>query len=348
MKRIVERIRAVPPGQAALMLAVAALMTALVYFGGREAGVAERSEAGAAVAQDQPVETTQQDDGEGTDGEGGAEPLALTLSAPEICEASHPKSFAAQDLEWDAEEEVWRDVFFYWWSWVSSGTMEVGWAVNGGDAPYTVMIAGETYSGASGTAEVSCALEHGPILDHPQREVQGRLHGDRGEWGRIHSFDDKPVVDSGIKTVMATVTDGSGATVEAAVDVYALLTPRSDDVLRAGETYRIQEGDDWLVTIPDGVEAECCGYVQTACVSVGSDGVRDESVVCENGIRIVINGPGYRAVLTLGEESISERGRTTRLHDPTAPDAAEVLLHARRALDDLVASVGQPPRWDRD
>lgn len=264
---------------------------------------------------------------------GQVEPLTLTLSAPEICEASHPRGYRAHDLEWDEEEEVWRDVFFRWWSWPSVGTMEVGWVVNGGDAPYAVVIAGETYSGANGTAEVSCALEHGPVFDHPLR----------ADFERIHAVDDKPVVGSGVKTVAATVTDSTGATAEATTQVYALLSPNGDHVLRAGETYRIQEGDDWLVTIPDGVEGECCGYVQTACEPIDSDGVLDESVVCENGIHIVINGPGYRALLTLGEESVSERGRTVRLHDSTAPDVTKTLRHARRALDDLLASVGQPP-----
>ena len=282
---------------------------------------------------------------EPADGEGEAEPLTLTLSAPEICEASHPKSFAAQDLEWDAEAEVWRDVFFYWWSWVSSGTMEVGWAVNGGDAPYTVMIAGETYSGASGTAEVSCALEHGPILDHPQREVQGRLHGDRGEWGRIHSFDDKPVVDSGIKTVMATVTDGSGVKAEATAEIYALLSPGGNHVLRAGETYRVQ---GWLVTIPDGVEAELGGIQRLTCEPIGGDDAHDESVNCEDGFHIVVNGPGYRALLTLGmesgEESDRSRSRQVALDEPGASDAVKKLFHARDALDQLAASVGQSPR----
>ena len=345
MGRIVERLRAVEPRQAARLLAVAALAALIVYVGGREAGVGERSEAGTVVAQEQPADAAQQGDGEEA---GGVEPLTLTLSAPEICEASHPKGFRAHDLEWDEEEEVWRDVFFKWWSWVSSGTMEISWVVDGGDAPYTVMIAGETYSGANGIAEVSCALEHGPILDHPQIEVQGRLHGERGEWGRIHSFDDKPVVGSGVKTVAATVTDSAGVTAEATTQVYALLSPNGDHVLRAGETYRIQEGDDWLITIPDGVEGECCGYVQTACEPIDSDGVLDESVVCENGIHIVINGPGYRALLTLGEESVSERGRTVRLHDSTAPDVTKTLRHARRALDDLLASVGQPPLVVRD
>lgn len=264
---------------------------------------------------------------------GQTQPLTLTLSAPEICEASHPRGYRAHDLEWDEEEEVWRDVFFRWWSWPSVGTMEVGWVVNGGDAPYTVMIAGETYSGANGTAEVSCALEHGPVFDHPLR----------ADFERIHAVDDKPVVGSGVKTVAATVTDGAGVTAEATTQVYALLSPNGDHVLRAGETYRIQEGDDWLITIPDGVEGECCGYVQTACEPIDSDGVLDESVVCENGIHIVINGPGYRALLTLGEESVSERGRTVRLHDSTAPDVTKTIRHARRALDDLLASVGQPP-----
>ena len=275
-------------------------------------------------------------------GLGGSEPiggqtesLTLTLNTPEICEASHPKGYRAHNLEWDEEEEVWRDVFFKWWSWPSVGTMEVSWAVNGGDAPYMVMIASEAYNGASGTAEVSCALEHGPVFDHPLR----------ADFERIHPFDDKPVVDSGIKTVMATVTDSSGATVEASVDVYALLSPSFDHVLRAGETYRLHV--DWVATIPDDVEGQCCSYEVAACEPVGEAGVRDESISCEDAFHISLSGAGYLAVLSLGVESgTGDDGgrRYVILDDDQAADAAEVLQRGHAALDQLAESLVHRPR----
>ena len=64
MARMVERVRAIGARWVALVQAVVALATALVYFGGREAGVGERSEAGTAVAQERPVEAAQQGKGE--------------------------------------------------------------------------------------------------------------------------------------------------------------------------------------------------------------------------------------------------------------------------------------------
>ena len=218
MGRIAERVRGIGPRWAALALAVIALATVLVYFGGREAGVGERSEAGTAVAQAQPVKAAQHGEGEGAgedaseEGTGGAEPLTLTLSAPEICEAYHPEGGWTHGLEWNEEKQDWEDIEAdAWWYWDSVGTMEVEWAASGGDGAYTVTIATETYTGASGTAEVSCAMEHGPILEHPRH-------------GKVHANEDKPVVGSGVKTVTAAVTDGTGATAEAAAEVYAQLS----------------------------------------------------------------------------------------------------------------------------
>ena len=262
---------------------------------------------------------------------GQAESLTLTLRAPEICEASHPKGYRAHNLEWDEEEEVWRDVFFKWWSWPSVGTMEVSWAVNGGDAPYMVMIASEAYNGASGTAEVSCALEHGPVFDHPLR----------ADFERIHPFDDKPVVDSGIKTVMATVTDSSGATSEATTEVYVILSAFGDHVLRAGETYRVQ---GWLVTVPGAVDMRIGSYETATCEPIGDDGRRNDDVACEDSFDLNIETEDYEAWVALGVQTGTERGRRVRLVDEHAPDATTLSARVHAALDELAASVGQAPK----
>ena len=340
MGRIIERLRAVPPGQAALMLVVAALVTALVYFGGREAGVAERSEAGTAVEQDQRGEAAQQGDGEETDGEGDAEPLTLTLSAPLICEATRPEGGWTHGLEWNEEEQAWRDIVDEsWWYWDSAGTMEVTWSAAGGDAEYTVTIAGETYTGATGTAEVSCAMEHGPVSAHPK-------------WGQIHAADDMPLVDSGPKTVSATVVDGSGATATASVDVYAVLNRGFghdakrdrdgsvlrdqdgsvvyDDTLEGGKTYRI---DGILMTVPSEVDLVVGERME---YSPGSDDVDDRC--CSVSI-IWIAGSDAALVLW---DTYEEANRVV-----PAGGAANA-IDANRAFDEFLASFGQPPKLGGD
>ena len=255
MGRFVERVRAVGRRWAALVLAVVALAAVLVYFGGREAWVGERSEAGTAVAQERPVEAVRQDEREGAGADaseeeaGGAEPLTLVLSAAEICEAQHPQSDGIG------------------WAWGAEGTVQVNWAASGGGGAYTVTIAGEEYTGASGTAEVTCALEHGRIRDDA--------------YGRRYVLRNKPVVDSGLKTITATVTDGAGATAEATADVYVILSPEDGEhVLQSGETYRIR---GWLVTVPEGVEIDSHrGVMHVVCVRTRADGTVNESINCEH------------------------------------------------------------------
>ena len=337
MGRIVERLRAVSPGQAALAVAVIALVTTLVYFGGREAGVGERSEAGTVVAEDQRGEAAQQGDGEETDGEGDAEPLVLTLSAPEICEAQHPSGAWEHGLEWNEEKQAWDDVEAdAWWGWGNEGTVEVVWAASGGGGAYTVTIAGEEYTGASGTAEVSCALRHGPVRE-------------RGRHGRTYDNEDKPFVDSGLKTITATVTDGTGARAEATADVYVILSPEDGEhVLQSGETYRIR---GWLVTVPEGVEIDWHrGVEESVCVKTRSDGTIDESVDCQKHFYLGWGGPGFYAWLSVGMESGEESGRAIFLDDFDTSDdeemAAATALYrdVDRKLSELAASIGQPPQ----
>ena len=241
MGRIVERIRAVPPGQAALAVAVIALVTAFVYFGGREAGVVERSEAGTAVAQDQRGEAAQQDDGEETDGEGDAGPLTLTLSAPEICETTPAQGYSGAAMVWNEETQDWG-VKSYKTGYDDVGETAVTWSVGGGTAPYTLVIDGEkrdaeqTYAGPSGTASVSCAMQLGETFITDDGSRRHRT---------------EPEVDSGLKTIRATVTDGAGATAEASVDVYVILRiAGSGRILESGKTYRVHR---FLVTVPDGM-----------------------------------------------------------------------------------------------
>ncbi len=335
MKRIVEQLRAEGARRVATLLAVAALAAALVYVGVREAGVGERSEAGAVVAQEQPMDA-------GEDTMGGAEPLTLTLSAPEICEAQHPHGGWDHGLAWNEEEQVWEDIEAdAWWYWGHEGTVEVDWTASGGDGAYTVTIAGEAYTGASGTTEVSCALRHGPVRN-------------RERSGRTYDNEDKPFVDSGLKMITAAVADESGATAEAAAEVYVILAVEDEShVLRSGETYRIR---GWLVTVPEGVEIDSHrGVEESVCVKTRYDGTVDETVNCEDSFHLGWSAPEYRAVLSLGMDSGEEGDRLIWWdQDLEGADADDMAVAQAlfdwvvEKLNELAASVGQLPKLGDD
>ncbi len=63
-------------------------------------------------------------------------------------------------------------------------------------------------------------------------------------------YDADPMVDSGWKTVNATVTDANGGTAQASTEFYVLLTVGDvNHQMRGGETHRVY---DRLMTAPTG------------------------------------------------------------------------------------------------
>ena len=236
MGPVVERMRA------ALLLAVVALAAAL----SAAACVGERSEAGTAIVQAQPVEAAQQ--GEGA----SAEPLTLTLSAAEICETTQPQGYSGASLRWDDTKEDWV-VEFHPDGWFGVGETPVAWQISGGVQPYTLVIdsetrdAEQTYEGPSGKASVSCAQR----FDETFFDEDGR------------GYLTEPEVDSGLKTIRATVTDGAGATAEASVDVYVILElPGSGSILERGKTYRVFGR---LITAPTSHDVQVGSVVEADC-----------------------------------------------------------------------------------
>ena len=129
--------------------------------------------------------------------------------------------------------------------------------MSGGAAPYTLQIDGEprdvdgAYAGASGTASVSCALRSsGVFFPHPLDEEHRR-------------YRTEPEVDSGLKTIRAVVTDGSGATAEASVEVYVILElGGSGSILKRGKTYRVF---GLLLTAPESYDVEVGSTSEPDC-----------------------------------------------------------------------------------
>ena len=258
---------------------------------------------------------------------GQMEPLTLTLSAPQICETTPARGASASRLRQNADGE-WTERYDVFLGWFVPGEAEVRWKVAGGVAPYALTIDGETQDGAgafrgvSGTGIVSCALAHGPALPTRGSLDTGDGGSDSAASGRY--FAEEPEVDSGVKTIRATVTDATGATAEASVDMYVILELGSGgDILEAGKTYRVFGG---LVTVPEGIDLEILG-------GIAGDGG-------ETLYLLGIVGSSAHIGLT---ERTPHREVFRRVPSDGASGAAggEIDLHAK--FNELVASVGRAP-----
>lgn len=161
-----------------------------------------------------------------------------------MCEVDG-KSRDIQASRRDNDDGTSEEVFDFG-HWTSVATVPVEWRASGGTPPYTLVIDGETqdadgeYTGPTGEALVSCALDNGETY-----------FSDRwGETQRWHRT--RPTVDAGLKNISARVTDSDGATASAAVDVHVVRVAGGGDfVLRGGSTYRIS---GVLFTIPEGLD----------------------------------------------------------------------------------------------
>lgn len=309
MMRFVERMRAIGLTRAALLLAAAAL-AAIAYVGVREAQVGPRAEAGAAAAQEQATPAPQDNGEESGDEQAAAEPLTLTLHAPETCETRdlvHRADGAwSHGLEWNEAEGQWEDLTAdSWWYWDSVGTMEVQWTAAGGDGAYAVTIGGETYEGASGAAWLRCAADD---------ELEAG-------WGRM--------------TVAAAVSDGSGGVAEASASVQVLSAGGGGPLLVAGETFLIK---GWLVTIPYEFDMMLGDYEETICPPADGGG----EPVCESAFGLAVHTERYYAWLSIGEQSGAEGGRQIWLTDEHAPEAMALRDEVHLAFDRLIESLARP------
>ena len=306
MQRTLSQAKQIKPKHAALFLVVTALVAAIVYFTGREAQVDQRVEAGAAVTQERPTE-----------------PLTLTLTASRrICETGDGQGYfggrSYQDDEGNWRSETWST------GWADVAETPITWSVTGGTAPYTLVIDGETrdaeqsYTGPSGTASVSCAMGLGETFIDDGRRYRAQ-----------------PEVDSGLKTIHATVTDGTGATASASAQVYVIqAVGGSDDIMQSGETYRLY---GTLLTVPATVDDLVIGGM------VESDGGGPTSV----GLGLSAGGAeGWILVEVRGlrEVARSTRSATAGDGDP-AVGASETALDAQ--IDELVESFGRRPQFQR-
>lgn len=184
---------------------------------------------------------------------GQPEPLTLTLSGPQVCETDPGYEALGSILHRNGRREV------YSIGWTTPAEVEVSWEVSGGSVPYTLTIDGEsrdnfgTLAGASGAGWVSCALEHGEAFyeDDEGQVVSGY------DYRPSRYYREQPTIDSGLKTIQATVTDAGGQTAKTSIDVYVILSRGgTGELLEGGKTYRVL-GE--LLTIPAGIDLTFSG-----------------------------------------------------------------------------------------
>ena len=245
--------------------------------------------------------------------------LMLTLSAPPTCETL-PAEEALRG-EYDENGELVARAF----GWVNPGDLSVGWNVSGGTAPYRLTIDGQTRDGwhgkpfaaPSGTAVVSCGrtLDEAVFVDEDDFGGVLLIDGEPRVW-RHHLK--MPDVDSGPKTVRATVTDAAGATAEASVKVYVILELGSTgDLLESGKTYRL---DGNLITVPEGIDLEVGGL---------------------SGASLSLHVVGTRSRIALDQHYFGEVNRWVVDAPHYSSSGEKIDLHAK--FDELIASIGRLP-----
>lgn len=323
-----SRLRSLDPRRVALFVAVAAAVSVVVVLAAREAGIGEVPATAApsappAAEDDVAAETT-------------GESLSLTLTAAAICETERGigGDYFTQIVDDEGNETGWKEEYL---GHFNVAETPVRWRVAGGTGPYALVIDGETrdakraYAGAVGTASVSCAITTVEPFIFTVGDVDPPKRAYRAD----------PEVDSGLKTIHATVTDAQGDTAEASVDIYVILV--NPNVLKRGKTYRV-----WgrLFTAPLTHDLHTSVYVENECDAASSQR-------CETEIGFAIEQDGVRANLMLWESDLAESRRWQILSDGTIiegrnqrPTGAADGDPVDRAFDLALDSKGKAPAVD--
>ena len=336
MGRIVEQLRAVGARRAALFAVITAVVAVGFYFGVREAGMGPRTEAGVVASNERTPESAQPGESGEDDATDGAGKLTLTLVAPTTCEVERASREVHAIVVGKNEDTGEEQVKFG--DWTDVPTVLVRWKASGGAPPYTLVIDGEprdatgAYVGEAGGALVSCALENGETYFSDR-------WGPTQRWHRT-----EPIIDSGRKTIRATVTDSAGSTGSASIAVYAVRKYMSDGVtLEPGKTYRVH---GHLVTVPLHVSVEVAYTEDSDC----------DGPACEGTVNVLgMHSSEHSVYVGIGRRTGTEVGRRQHwLHGEAMlpPDdprnkggSVEHPLHAK--FDELVESIGRLPRVDR-
>lgn len=260
------------------------------------------------------------------------EPLTLILTGPVRCQTTRGQSYGSDEAVYDDDGSYVRSERRFT---SHRGVKEfpVSWTVDGGTGPYTLTIDGASqdrsgsFTGPSGLGMVFCASTSvASFVDEIGRR------GVRAD----------PMIDSGLKTVLAVVTDADGRTAEASIEVYVILRVEgtldayeNDQVLRRGQTYRVA---GHLITAPATHDAFIAGIAERECAE---DLPEDERCEEEWGFGTV----GLHAGVNLYQTDFAEASRWPESDGAAGVDDSHAAL-VDRLLNDFVDSVGVQPNND--
>ncbi len=189
-------------------------------------------------------------------------------------------------------------------------TSVVAWEISGGAKPYRIVIDGEQVGASEGTLHVQC----------------GALLGGQS--------------DSGLHSVHGTVIDADGRIASNVVHTYGIKHVGGSTTLRSGETYRVS---GQVITVPGGVSVEDGEHVHGHCWGTDEDYERDP-YFCEDTFSIIVRDGEIEAWLSFGVDS----GREYRGDDRVIMPAVDEAHPIHTKLDQIAASVGQPPALPED
>jgi len=237
---VTARFRELRPRGMAIFVVVATVVAVLAVTAARELGVVQPP---AAAERESPT-TNGGGDSEGVDAQ--SEPLMLAIGAPATCETKKGVGYGLDEAVYDDDGNFLR-VERRLVGWYEVSEFEVVWDVRGGRGPYRVNIDGATgdanglYQGRSGVGSVLCIAKTVETFIDPN-----------GSGPPVRALRADPDIDSGWKTIRASVTDAQGVTAQATADVYVILhVPNDRHLMRGGSTYRVF-GE--LMTIPSGID----------------------------------------------------------------------------------------------
>ena len=305
------RLRQLRARDAVLFVAVAAVVALVGVLAGRELGIGGEAAAIRDRVRSQPAAERIDSD------------LSLTLGAPDFCETAPPLGFIGDRVYLDENDDWIIETVSTGWANVAE--TPVSWSVSGGVSPYTLVIDGEErdanqpYQGPAGTASVSCAMYSSGTF----------LHENSGE----RRFREEPLVDSGLKTISATVTDANGNTATATAGVYVILeVPGSGSVLKSGHTYRVF---GHLVTAPDAFDLKVGSVVQASCLP---------GRTCASWFRLKIGDTGARVSVNLDNGTAGQRRYPDTTHDALTDAALNTTTSdIDTAMDQIFASLSRYP-----
>ena len=302
--------------RAGLALAMAAVAACVVYFGGRELG----------LGGDAPAL-------------GQGDPLALTISVPEVCETGQEDP--AYGSVWGEDDDgnwVRTGTYGPFYQLADINTVELEWSISGGSAPYEISVQGQTLlTGPTGSTLVYCA---GSL---PYDELD--FTQPRDEYERT-KLDDHPVVNPGPITFEASVQDTNGLSATATTSAHIIIDCTRNcnfDIYPPGHTYRMPFGPSGrLVTIPSGL------YIDALTIAVATPGCAVGAPTCQRTYGILLAHDPYGTSIAFGVNTgyLGYSSNDATIYKSVIGEANDAQAsHPQGTLiDQMGASLDQPPQ----